>query len=916
MSSNRWSNCAVRLSRCRGARRRCPRQSTSGSGTRIIEYEADYNRFQGGLPIVYEHSLVYNRVENGDSVPITDQSLINGNRINLIALNGTLAEGGVGAKSVDLEPISTRTRVVEVNNKTGPITLEFASLLNADVWSEALEDQQHVESVEFNRSGPDEFSILDLTLEPNQPYKLQLSKVGLGTGATDTDAEYLTKVEGAGATVQEGSTQRLTVEARDQFNGPQSGVRVNASAEGGTFESGTSKTNTTTNADGQATFLYNPDSTSSGTYQMNFTVKSGYTPTPNEKHDISTPMNVTMSVTVTSGGGGGGGGSGGFNVEWEDPSSSPAVSQQGDRYKYNVSEAGTLDLSMTTSSSVDGAQVNYAVTNRSRATLSRYSGQTDANGDNSTTLQPKENGNITVYTYSGGDGDQLRFNITNIRKSVAVSAGSIVYENQSTDDVTVLEENATETQSIGPNRVQALGLTGGGLTKPVPYVEDDGDGGSVKITDTGGNTKTLVDGSVSASPKPKTSETLVTTGTWNGSDPSVFYAESNDRLYRVNETGSPEEVLNPNNVNNLGSIKAVMDIGNIDDDNKSELVFVDGNQYISYLNQDGTVDRLTSYTVGTNNGLGAGELVEINGTVWALYVDDSDNNEIALLTDDGATRERTINTSTQVAKSPLTAADVDGEGDEELVFIDANKEVHYVDNLAGPPVTRQLVDSAGNPIKANDQVGVVSADSADNGSGAGSTLPSGDVAFNDSDGDGQYDSNETSYTEPDLIGGFDKKNTDLIIERNISADDDEINIIANTTTVRDGVQITSNNGATMKIQSEYSTDLSGATIKSLANGNKPDIKIVAGSAGGGGNVNANDTVFIYDKKNGNNDNTGVEVDANGGILYVNDNDGDKADGGTYIERTDGSSGKLTLTNGTLTVTPPEKSGPEKGTVNQ
>ena len=879
--------------------------------TSIIEYEPDYNQFQGGLPVVYEHSLVYNRVENGDSVPITDQSLINGNRINLIALNGTLAENGVGAESIDLEPISTRTRVVEVNNKSGPITLEFASLLNADVWNETLENELvenggHVQGVTSSSDGPGEFSILELKLDPDRDYELKLSKVGLGTGATDTTAEYLTEVKGAGATVLNDSTQKLTVEARDKFNGPQSGVRVNASAEEGTV-----KDNRTTDSNGQATFTYqSPNNVpgSSETYEINFTIDSGYD--PDNSHDPSTATNVSINVTVmsnTDGSSGTGNGSGGFSVDWKENklNSSSAVTYHPEDdypYRYNASKNETLVLNMSTDPSVDEAQVNYAVTNRSRATLTRYTGQTNSSGDNSTTLQPQENGTITVYTYSGGDADELRFNITNIEKSVAVRAGSIVYENQSTGDVTVLEENATETQSIGPSNIKTLGLTGEDLTKPVPYVEDEGNGGSVKITDTDGNTKTLVDGSFSATPNPKTNNTLVTTGTWNGSGPSVFYAGSdNDRLYRVNETGSPEEVLNPDNVNNLGSIKAVMDIGDIDGDNERELVFVDGNPYIGYLNQDGTVDRFTSYTVGSNNGLGAGELVELAGTVWALYVDDNDNNEIALLTDDGGTREETIATSTQVAKSPLTAADVDGDGDEELVFVDTNNEVHYVNNPAGSQVTRQLVDSAGNPITANEQVGVVSADSADSGSGAGSTIPFGDVAFDDANGNGQFDSGEDLYTENDLAGSgnFNKKDEDLIIEKDISADsnNNKIDIKANTTTIRDGVQITSNNGKKIKIQSEYDTDLSGTIINS--SGTNADIDIDAGN-NNAGDVDANDTVFIYNRD--------ADIGANKGTLYVNNNGGDRADGGTYIEKTDGNAGTIELSKGALVGTP------EKGTV--
>jgi hypothetical protein len=207
--------------------------------TGSIEYRPDYNRFQGAQRIVYEHGLTYSQVDTGaGSVPLTRQSLIQDDRISLVALNGSLGEGGTGTRSVDFEPLSTRSRVVEVNNDTGPITLEFASRMDASVWNETLEDQfvgngGHVESIGFSREGPDGFDVIAVTLEPDQRYELELAKVGVGTGTRATTEQYLTAVEGANAVVRSGSTQRLTVEARDRFNTPKSGVHVEADPSGG-----------------------------------------------------------------------------------------------------------------------------------------------------------------------------------------------------------------------------------------------------------------------------------------------------------------------------------------------------------------------------------------------------------------------------------------------------------------------------------------------------------------------------------------------------------------------------------------------------------------------------------------------------------------------------------------------------------
>lgn len=280
--------------------------------TGSIEYRPDYNRFQGAQRIVYEHGLTYSQVDTGaGSVPLTRQSLIQDDRISLVALNGSLGEGGTGTRSVDFEPLSTRSRVVEVNNDTGPITLEFASRMDASVWNETLEDQLvgnggHVESVGFSREGPDGFDVIAVTLEPDQRYELELAKVGVGTGTTATTEQYLTAVEGANAVVQSGSTQRLTVEARDRFNTPKSGVHVEADPSGGAFLNSTN----VTGPDGQATFLY--EAQTAGTHRVNFTIDPGYE--PDSSHDPSTATNVSTRVVVPAISGSSGSGGGGLSV--------------------------------------------------------------------------------------------------------------------------------------------------------------------------------------------------------------------------------------------------------------------------------------------------------------------------------------------------------------------------------------------------------------------------------------------------------------------------------------------------------------------------------------------------------------------------------------------------------------------------
>ena len=382
--------------------------------TGALRYRPNYNLYQQAPQTVYEHSVLYNRFDRENvTQAVTDQTLVDGNRITLLALNGSLGESRVDTVSVDFDPISTRTRVVEVNDTGGPVTLRAPTGMSQREWNSVLGDELvanggHVQNVTVSGSGPADLSMLEITLEANERYQLELVKVGVGTGTTGTTEAYLTDVEGNNATVRQGESRTLVVEARNKFNGPRSGVTVRASAEGGSFDDGATKT---TDNQGRATFDY--QATAAGTNRINVTIDPGYD--PDSRHDGTSPTNVTMQVTVQPPPSSGGSGGSAYNVSWQDPSAGePAVTYDpaADRYDYNASQTSALELTMGTDPVADGARVEYAVSNRSVGTLSRTVGTTDSAGRNSTTFEPGRTGEVTVYTASGGDGDRLTLNVT------------------------------------------------------------------------------------------------------------------------------------------------------------------------------------------------------------------------------------------------------------------------------------------------------------------------------------------------------------------------------------------------------------------------------------------------------------------------------------------------------------------------
>ena len=274
-----------------------------------LTYDPDYSVYQNAPRTVYDDTVLYNKFDGGNR-SVTDQRLLEGNLIYVVALNGSLGRSGTQAVSVSPTPVSASDRTVAVNGSD--IDIEVSTKLSEDEWERLLEDQYESNG---GRIAGDANGVtvsgdtLTVDLVSNRTYRLRMAKVGVGTGVTGTSERYLTVVDGADS-VTTGGTRRIVLEVRDGYNNPVSGVTVDAAVDGeGSIPS--SEQETVSDGDGRVVYEYDaPDSIIGGsvTDRLNVTFD---TPADRADFDGEEPESVRINVTtVASGGGGGGGGAG------------------------------------------------------------------------------------------------------------------------------------------------------------------------------------------------------------------------------------------------------------------------------------------------------------------------------------------------------------------------------------------------------------------------------------------------------------------------------------------------------------------------------------------------------------------------------------------------------------------------------
>jgi len=287
--------------------------------TGTIAYSPNYNVYANPPTTYYGQSVVYNQFPTAN-LTISDQAMVDGRDITLVALNGSLSRTASDTVSVDIQPVSRSDDPIIVRNDTAStnVSISVPTRLPQSVWEELLEEEiddnpgnldndSYVANVTAT-DGPGPYYNLTITFEQTpKGYRLRMAKAGVGTGVTNESAAYLTGVTDS-TSVTRGSSTDIVLEVRDEYNNPVQGVSVRGGVDPNS-EGALAQSTRVSDNDGQVTFDYQTSqTTSTGTQQLNFSY-IGLDSTFNE----TTPQNATLSVTVTtqSGGGGGGGGGGG-----------------------------------------------------------------------------------------------------------------------------------------------------------------------------------------------------------------------------------------------------------------------------------------------------------------------------------------------------------------------------------------------------------------------------------------------------------------------------------------------------------------------------------------------------------------------------------------------------------------------------
>lgn len=370
-----------------------------------LVYRPSYNVYSEAPETVYSNTVLYNQFRE-DNLTVTGQALIDGERLTLVALNGSLNRARGDSVSVDVRAVSASTNRVAVTNASAGsnLTIALPTRLSADTWEDLLEEELvenggHVRSV-TETALPGEFDRVRIELEPDTTYSLTMVKVGVGTRVTEETAAYLASVQGNGTTVPEGESEQLVVEARDSYNNPLAGTVVEATADRGTLTSTTEETD----AEGQAQFTYEAPDDVDGTGnadEVNFSISVD--PETAASFDPETAANVTIDLTIGNsddsgtGGGGGGGGSTGSQIN---PSSSEAV------------VLTSADIGNSDSSNVDITLENKDVNNVQSITEARFNfysvDQQPGTGQGNQRSSPKSVDISNRTLKSGNNGGQFR----------------------------------------------------------------------------------------------------------------------------------------------------------------------------------------------------------------------------------------------------------------------------------------------------------------------------------------------------------------------------------------------------------------------------------------------------------------------------------------------------------------------------
>ncbi|WP_053947360.1 hypothetical protein [Halolamina sediminis] len=271
---------------------------------------------------------------------------------------------------------------------------------------------------------------------------------------------------------------------------------------------------------------------------------------------------------------------------------------------------------------------------------------------------------------------------------------------------------------------------------------------------------------------------------------------SEERVLTVEPAGSVDEefdrirlVLEPGNYE-LSVSK--VSVGTVGSEGQTAAV------YLTAVSGDSTVSENTEQTVRfelrdeLNNPTGERNVtISINNMLGCVYIDNPSS----------CRSTTTANTSEHDGKIDVQYRAPDNiDGNAQSVTMEATFD-----------------DNSSAAERAQVNLTVVNIDGSGTGNNGGGGVPGSDgsgneyVAFNDTNGDGQYQSGETRYTASDL-NGYSNPNTDLVIADSLSTNDKISIDEARSFTVKDRATVSSKNDFT--VSSDVGDTTIGGTVES------------------------------------------------------------------------------------------------------
>jgi hypothetical protein len=201
----------------------------------------------------------------------------------------------------------------------------------------------------------------------------------------------------------ESDDDSVTVEARDEYNNPESGVTVVANRSDDVEGNG----NQSTGVDGRTTFEVQDGEDG----EIQFELVDG------EGDEAERTVNATVETTSPDDGGGGGNGSEAYVVDWLEERSddqNTGLTCDGENCTLDASVQSSVTLFADSTPRVDGGTFTYEVQNQSVGEVSPNEEATNETGESTTTFNAYANGTTYAYVSGGGSGDRIQLTVDGV----------------------------------------------------------------------------------------------------------------------------------------------------------------------------------------------------------------------------------------------------------------------------------------------------------------------------------------------------------------------------------------------------------------------------------------------------------------------------------------------------------------------